>query len=92
MTTLNWLEPYVVFQDSIDNTYYSTIIVDGLKIPIDYVPLERALELLIKVYYVFNLKYVSSFAKFFEFFDVFVLKIKNNNPSAAIFKFHKYLK
>lgn len=77
---LNWIEPYIIFQDCKEDKYYATLIVDEVIIHLEYITILRAIEILFKVHYIFNLKFHQSFIKFFEFFEIRIFKIKNRVP------------
>lgn len=48
-----------------------------------------AFDVLYKVHYVFNLKFDQSVAKFYNFFDCYIYKIKNIKPLGLVSNFFK---
>lgn len=89
-TTTN-VQPFVIVKsENMDNPHL-TLCIDKIQIPIGYQNYYRAIEILIKVSYIFNLKYDASVYNIYNYFEAFVIQIDNAQIKSSVDRFHQFI-
>lgn len=84
-------QPFLIVQHQNFQDPFISLIIDKKVIPIGYVNFQRGFELLLKAFYVFNLKYVKEMINVFNFFECFVLRIKNCQAKSSVATLFNYI-
>jgi hypothetical protein len=94
VSTNKWAQPHILCVTELssshgDGNYHLIVDKHAVAIGTDIL---RAVELLYKMYYIFNLKYPAKLKSFFLFFDLYIFKLKTAKPTVQMENYFKKIK